>query len=109
MVEYMNKITFEQFTHVMSFDINKQNACIEANFCLDDCLSYQDSWLGKLADSETGKDIYWFGLADDGSQAYSFESFEKFVDAKVFDGKTIKEIWDLISFFFIDTFGSYRQ
>lgn len=41
---------------------------------------------------EDEKVIYWFGLAEEGSQAYDFKSFEQFINAKVFHDKNIKGI-----------------
>ena len=98
----MHKITFESFKYVMAYDITGNQACIEIEFCVDNCDPYQTSWLGKMVDRETNKVIYWFGLAEDGSQAYDFDSFEEFVNAKVFYDKSIKEIWDSVSLLSID-------
>ena len=95
----MDKITFVEFKQIMSLDLNKKiDPCIEINFYVDGCLQYEDSWLGKMIDRDTKRDVYWFGLTYGGLEAYEFDSFEKFVDAKVFYGsKSLKEIWNLIS------------
>jgi len=99
----MNKITFEDFESIMSYDIGKkQDSCIEIEFCVDGYLDYQSSWLGKMLDIDTKKPIYWFGLVADGSEAYEFSSFEQFANAAVFHGRSITEIWDLISLLSID-------
>lgn len=98
----MNKITFEEFCSIMSYDITNNLACIEIEFCIDNCKDYQHSWLGKMLWGEDEKSIYWFGLMEDGSQAFDFESFEQFVSAKVFHGKSMKEIWDLVTILSID-------
>lgn len=98
----MDKITFEDFHDIMSYDVAKNQACIEIGFCVDNCGAYQTSWLGKMVDRETNTAIYWFGLAEDGSQAYDFASFEEFSNAKVFYDKSIKEIWDSVSLLSID-------
>ena len=95
----MNKITFEDFERSMSYDVAGNSTCIEIEFYVDGCSEYQCSWMGKMADSNTKNDIYWFGLVKDGSQAYDFDSFEKFANAKVFHGKNLKELWDLISIY----------
>ena len=71
----MNKITFEEFCSVMSFDITNNRTCIEIEFCIDSYEDYQCSWLGKML-------------------------YDK--DAKVFHGKSIKEIWDLVTILSID-------
>lgn len=55
-----------------------------------------------MLNKKTNKAIYWFGLTEDGSQAYDFDSFEEFINAKVFLGKNIREIWNSISLISID-------
>ena len=100
---YVDKITFDDFECIMSYDVTKNQACIEIEFCVDICDAYQTSWLGKMVDSNTKKTVYWFGLTEDGSQAYDFNSFEQFVNAKIFhDRKSIKEIWNSVSLLSID-------
>ena len=98
----MDKITFEEFYSVMSFDITNNQTCIEIEFCIDNYKDYQCSWLGKMLYGEDEKVIYWFGLTKDGSQAYDFESFEQFSNAKVVHAQSIKEIWDLVTILSID-------
>ena len=98
----MDKISFSDFRHIMLYDVAKNQTCIEMEFCIDDLVDYQASWLGKMVDIRTNKALYWFGLTEDGLQAYDFDSFEQFSNAKVFYGNSIKEIWDSISFLSID-------
>jgi len=98
----MDKISFEDFKKIMSYDITKKQSCIEIHFCVDYYDDYQTSWLGKMLDKETNKVIYWFGLTEDGMQAYDYDSFDEFVNAKVFCGKSLKEIWHLVSLVSID-------
>ncbi len=99
----MKKISFKDFECIMSYDVaKKQDPCIEIEFCVDGCFEYQSSWLGKMIDEETNKSIYWFGLVEDGSQAYDFDSFEQLVNANVFYGKSIKDIWNLVTLLSID-------
>ena len=98
----MNKITYEEFCSVMLYNITNNQTCIEIEFCIDNCKDYQCSWLGKMLDSKGEKSIYWFGLTEDGSQAYDYETFDQFLNAKVFYDKSIKEIWDLVTILSID-------
>jgi hypothetical protein len=98
----MDKITFEDFHAIMSYDVAKNQTCIEIEFCIDNCDAYQTSWLGKMVDRNRKKVIYWFGLTEDGSQAYDFDLFEQFANAKVFYDKSIKEIWDSVSLLSVD-------
>ncbi len=98
----MHKITFEDFYYIMSYDITKNHACIEIEFMIDNCKDYQNSWLGKMLDKETKKESYWYGLVEDGSQAYDYDSFEEFANAKIFCDKSIREIWSSVSLLSID-------
>ena len=113
----MKKITFGEFKSIMNknlltkmprdFDISKLESyemgpCIEIEFCVDDNKDYQESWMGKLIDKKTVQHVYWFGLTSDGKQAYDFDSFEAFINAKIFRGKNIKEMWDSISIYSLD-------
>ena len=84
----------------MHFNIN-DNACIEINFCVDASEVYTSCWLGKLI-SEGKKEVYWFGLTADGSEAYDFDSVRQLLETKVFNGKSLKEIWELITIISID-------
>ena len=45
---------------------------------------------------KTKKDVFWFGLTPDGDNAYDYPTFEEFSFAKIFDGKSLMEIWDNI-------------
>ena len=99
----MKKISFKDFECIMSYDVaKKQDSCIEIEFCVDGCVEYRSSCLGKMIDEETNKSIYWFGLVEDGSQAYDFDSFEQLVNANIFYGKSIKDIWNLVTLLSID-------
>lgn len=98
----MKKITFEEFCSVMSFDITDNQTCIEIEFCIDNYKDYQGCWLGKMLYGKDEKVMYWFGLTEDGLQAYDFDSFDQFLNAKVFYFKSIKEIWDLVTIRSID-------
>ncbi len=98
----MKKITFEEFCCIMSCDISEKQNCIEIEFSVDNCDIYQSSWLGKMIDEKTKEDSYWHGLTPDGSQAYDYDSFEKFVNVKIIFGRSIKEIWDSITIISID-------
>ena len=53
--------------------------------------------MGKMHDQNVGKDVYWFGLTEDGKNAFDYATFEEFSNAKVFDGKSLVEIWDTVT------------
>jgi len=98
----MCRIPFENFEKMMAFDVVTHNACIEVNFRVDASLEYEHCWLGKTFDRSSPKAVYWYGLVPDGSQAYDSDSFREFVSMPVFDGKSLKEIWDSITILSID-------
>jgi len=98
----MDKITFEDFLIIMSYDVLKNQSCIEIEFCIDNSTIYQCSWLGKTVGRNSGEVVYWFGLTADGTQAYEFDSLEQLLSANVFCGKSIRGIWRLVSIIAID-------
>lgn len=67
--------------------------------------SYPSCWMGKTPDPDRearGKEVYWYGLAPDGTEAYNFDNFSDFSSAPVFAGKSLKEIWDKVEILSID-------
>ena len=97
----MNKIDFQDFKRIMLYAINN-NACIEIEFCVDNYMEFQNAWMGKIVNPNTKKPTFWFGLTPDGTQAYDFDTFEAFISARIFRGKSIEEIWDSISISSLD-------
>jgi len=93
----MSKISLKEFKKMMLYDVVEKNSCIEVNFCVDDCMEYDDCWLGKMPDLQKKQSIYWYGLVKDGSQAYDYNSLEEFLKVKIFNGKNIVEIWESIT------------
>jgi len=89
------KISFDDFVS----ELSKDWICLEVWFCVDNYPDYQDCWLGKMIERETNLPIYWYGLVEDGSQAYDFLTIDEFLSAKAFQGKSIKDIWDLVSLY----------
>jgi len=88
------KIPFEVFKR----EIMREGwLALECSFCVDNHPEYDYCWLGKMAKSET--EIYWFGLAEDGSQAYDFPTFDEFVNAKIFQNRSLYDVWSLVSFY----------
>jgi hypothetical protein len=68
--------------------------CIEISFSVEACEKYQNCWMGKNGAEEKQ---YWFGLTPDGNEAYRYKTFDEMATAKVFDGKSLKEICNLIT------------
>lgn len=100
----MCKISFDDFEKMMQFDVVNENACIEIYFSIDGDMTYSGCWLGKMIDRETHKELFWFGLVKDGSQAYGYDNIDDFLNAQVFDGLSIKQLWSRVTLFSIDSF-----
>lgn len=94
-------ISFNQMSKVFSFQTNKKY-CIEIEFLIIDNEKYNECWMGKIYDSNIGKDTYWFGLTPDGMNAYDYASFEEMSEASVFDGKSLRKIWNHVEIISID-------
>ena len=59
--------------------------------------------MGKTPDKEDKeKELYWYGLVPDCSEAYNYDNFQDFSSAPVFEGKSLKEIWHKITILSID-------
>lgn len=89
-------MTFEQFKELMEFE-TKGKFCIEILFKVNTSEQFDWCWMGKLPDKETKNDVFWYGLTDDGKNAYDYSTFEDFASAKIFDGKSLLEIWDNVT------------
>ena len=89
-------MTFELFKNIMSFDI-KANLCIEICFKVKENNKFNSCWMGKMPNKANKEDLFWFGLTPDGQNAYDYPTFEEFSSAKIFDGKSLIEIWDNIT------------
>lgn len=106
-------ISFENFAKMFSVDLQNR-MCIEIEFSVGE--NYQNCWMGKMPEQKKTKqiilplftpktpshDIYWFGLASDGTASYDYDNFADFSSAPVFDGKSLKEIWINIELLSID-------
>ena len=81
-----------------------EHDCTEIEFNVDRLPDYQYCRMGKMwhpmgADDEY---VYWFELFSDGSKNYEYDSFADFSNAPVFDGKSLKEIWDSVELLSVD-------
>lgn len=92
-------ITFEDITKLFSRSLEGK-FCIEIEFLLKEETEYQTCWMGKMPDKE--KELFWYGLVPDGSEAYDYDSFQSFSSAPVFNGKSLKEIWEKLEIVSID-------
>ncbi|MBL4934773.1 hypothetical protein JK636_03255 [Clostridium sp. YIM B02515] len=97
------KIKLQDLITILDSDVVKYNSCIEMNFCIDNDTEYEDCWLGKMPDRDNrGKEIYWYGLVPDGSQAYDYAKLEDILNAKVFHGKSLCDVIGEITWYSLD-------
>lgn len=93
-------ITFDQIKRLFAFDAKK--TCVEILFCVNGYEKFNNCWMGKYFDKKTKSWVYWFGLTEDGKNAFDYPTFEEFSSAKVFIGKSFCEIWDAVTVLEID-------
>ncbi len=92
-------ITYNELMKIFTEPSN-EDFCIEINFSLTSNEKYQNCWMGKAKKAK--QETFWFGLTEDGSEAYEYEDFAAFSSAQVFNGKSLKEIWSDIELLSID-------
>ncbi len=94
-------LSFSDIKKVFSFDLQNES-CIEIEFLIRGT-NYQECWMGKTPD-ETNKEkkLYWYGLLPNGAEAYDYDHFDAFSEAPVFNGESLKEVWDRIEILSID-------
>lgn len=102
-VRILAKMKLQDLVMILNSDVVKNNSCIEMNFSIDDYSEYDDCWLGKMPDrDEPNKEIYWYGLMEDGSQGYAYAELEDILKAKVFHGKSLYDVIDRTSWHSLD-------
>lgn len=94
-------ITFDQIEKLFAFN-TQGNCCLEIEFSIRGSDKFDNCWMGKLFDKKTKKDVYWFGLTADGSNAFDYPTFEEFASAKVFDGASLSQIWEEVTILTVD-------
>ena len=95
------KIIFDDLEKLFAVSVG-QNACIEIEFNLSNSDKFCRCWMGKTYDEKIDKEVYWFGLTEDGLSAYDYMSFEKMSQATVFDGKNLRDAWNDVEIISID-------
>ena len=99
----MQKIKLQNLIIILNSDVIRYSSCVEMNFGIDNDTEYKDCWLGKMPDrNERGKEVYWYGLVPDGSQAYDYAKLEDFLNAKVFHGKSLCDVIEKITWYSLD-------
>ena len=94
-------ITFDQIKKLFAFNTQGKQ-CIEIEFSVKGSDKFDNCWMGKFFDRKTKKDVYWFGLTADGSNAFDYPTFEEFASAKVFDGASLSQIWEEVTVLTVD-------
>ncbi len=95
-------ISFLDITKVFSFNLQNKY-CIEIEFSVKGYPRYQSCWMGKMPDNhDEEKELYWYGLVPDGSEAYEYDNLQDFSCAPVFDGRSLKEVWNNVDILSID-------
>ena len=67
----------------------------ENSFYVENSDKYCDCWMGF---NKKFSEPYWYGLTPDGKNGYDFKTAEEMFNAKVFDGRSIKDLWRDIYF-----------
>lgn len=88
------KISFDTFKKLLTTHL-RDNCCQEILFKLENSEKYNHCWMGVI--NKNGSSEYWFGLTSDGKEAYDYTNFDQMTSAPVFNGKSLKEIWDTIN------------
>ncbi len=88
-------IQYEQIEKLFSFN-TKKKFCVEIQFVLKGNPKYDYCWMGKLWSKDEGRDVFWYGLTADGKNAYDYSSFEEMAASPVFDGLSLKDVWQQI-------------
>lgn len=95
-------ISFEDIAALFAFE-SCEKFCIEVEFLVKGYPEYQHCWMGKTPSRDDNeKYSYWYGLVPGGSEAYDYDNFQDFSSAAVFDGKSLKEVWNHIDVLSID-------
>ena len=94
-------ITFDQIKKLFAFNTQGKH-CIEIEFSVKGSDKFDNCWMGKFFDRKAKKDVYWFGLTADGSNAFDYPTFEEFASAKVFDGVSLSQIWEEVTVLTVD-------
>ncbi len=89
-------ITYNEFAKLF-IGFSNEDFCIEINFCVGDKEEYQNCWMGKTKTNK--RETFWFGLKEDGSEVYNFESFNISSSAQVFNGKSLKKYGQILNFY----------
>ena len=66
--------------------------CIEILFAVNGSEKYDLCWMGKMFNDDADIFEYWFGLTQDGNNAFSYDNFESISNAKIFEGRYLMDV-----------------
>lgn len=99
----MAKIRLQDLITVLNSDVVRYNSCIEMNFCIEADTEFEDCWVGKMPNrDDPSKEVYWYGLVQDGSQAYDYTKLEDILNAEVFHGKSLCDVSEKTTWYSLD-------
>jgi len=87
------KISFDAFKKLLTASL-RDNYCQEILFDVKNSEKYKSCWMGVI--NKNGISEYWFGLSEDGTEAYDYLCFDEMASAPVFADKSLQEIWEYI-------------
>lgn len=86
---------------IIPYDVFRQKLVLgeniyENNFSITGSDKYSDCWIGYNGDE------YWFGLTPDGSNTYNYSAADEILNAPVFDGKSMYDLWGKVVFYSVN-------
>lgn len=88
---------FEKF-----YEIFKKYGFLKSTFRLKNSKKFQNVWFGVMSNPYKNSELtYWFNCNEDNLK-YEFPSVDEFVNAKIFDEKSLKDIWENIEIISLD-------
>lgn len=89
---------FEKF-----YEIFKKYGFCECSARINKGLNkFQNIWFGVMQNPNKSNELtYWFGSEENNSSC-NFSTLDDFVNAQIFDGKSLKEIWDSVELTSLD-------
>ncbi|MGN0523360.1 MAG: aminoglycoside 6'-N-acetyltransferase [Eubacterium sp.] len=82
--------------------LNKRENIFENSFEIVGNYKFDDCWIGYIEEFNE----YWFGLTPDGNNTYEYKTADEILNAPVFDGKSMHELWDKVNFYSINGLGA---
>ena len=96
LLAYDIRISFEELEKLFSLDSDTDDGNICVGFSL---ISGSDYWLWKCEDEMSGTTRFFF--SSDAKEQHSFSTFHKLAESNLFDGQSLRSVWDdaVLTFF----------